>query len=143
MTNLVAIGHRNVCAVAVLCIAALGASPASGLQSSASDMLHDTGEDVHELVAIDGSGELVYLDFNAPLDSIVASLLRTSSYKWPYKAFETLVKKHGRSKVRAAIAEHLRTMSDHTLRESHKGAASDATSPLSELHLPRDTWLGQ
>lgn len=143
MTHLVAAGHRNVCAVAALCIAALGAEPASALQSHATDMLHDTGEDVHELAAIDGSGELVYLDFNAPLDHIVASLLRTSSYKWPYKAFETLVKKHGRSKVRAAIAAHLRTMSDRTLRETHKGAAQDSMSPLSEFRLPGDTWLGR
>lgn len=142
MTNLVAVGHLNVCAAAVLCIAALGASPASALHSGASDMLFDTGE-VHDLPAIDGSGELVYLDFNAPLERIVASLLRTSSYAWPYEAFETLVKKHGRSRVRAAIATHLRTMSDRALLMTHKGAAADTTSPLSELHLPGDTWLGR
>lgn len=142
MTNLVATGHLNVCALAALCIATLGASPAFALQTSANDMLRDAGE-VHDLPAIDGSGELVYLDFNAPLDRIIASLLRTSSYEWPYQAFETLVRKHGRSKVRAAIADHLRTMSDRALLMTHKGAASDTTSPLSELKLPGDTWLGK
>jgi hypothetical protein len=142
MTNLVAAGHLNVCALAALCIAALGASPASALQTGAAEMLHDAGE-VHDLPAIDGSGELVYLDFNAPLERIVSSLLRTSSYEWPYQAFETLVRKHGRSKVRAAIAAHLRAMSDRTLLQTHKGAASDSMSPLSELKLPGDTWLGK
>jgi hypothetical protein len=103
-------------------------------------MLRDTGE-VHDLPAIDGSGELVYLDFNAPLERIVPALMRTSSYQWPYNAFEMLVKKHGRSKVRAAIANCLREMPDRALLMTHKGAAADWTSPLSELKLPGDTWL--
>jgi len=140
MTNLVATGHLNVCALAVLFIAGLGAEQVAARQSDANVMVHDTG-DVLDLAAIDGSGELVYLDFNAPLDRIVAALLRTSSYDWPYQAFETLVKKHGRTKVRTAIANHLRAMSDHALLLSHKGAASDSTSPLSELRLPGDTWI--
>lgn len=135
-----AIGHLNVCALAALCIAGLGAAPASALQTDASDVIHDLAEDVHELAAIDGSGEQVYLDFNAPLERIVASLLRTSSYEWPYRAFEALVKKHGRTKVRAAVAERLRTISDRALRSAHRSAAADWMSPLSELHLPRDTW---
>ncbi len=140
MTNLVANGHLNVCALAALCFASLGANPAFALLTGANDMLRDTGE-VHDLPAIDGSGELVYLDFNAPLERIVASLLRTSSYQWPYNAFEMLVKKHGRSKVRAAIAAQLRTMPDRALLLTHRGAASDATSPLSEMKLPGDTFI--
>lgn len=140
MTNLVSTGHLNVCALAALCLASLGADPAHALLTGANDMLRDTGQ-VHDLPAIDGSDELVYLDFNAPLERIVPALLRTSSYQWPYNAFEMLVKKYGRSKVRAAIAAHLRAMSDRALLLTHKGAASDATSPLSELKLPGDTWL--
>jgi hypothetical protein len=139
MTNLVAVGHLNVCAVAALCIAALGSEPANALLSDASDMVLDTG-DVHELAAIDGSGEQVYLDFKAPLERIVASLLRTSSYQWPYSSFEALLKRHGRSKVRAAIADRLRATSDNALLIAHKAAAGNPMSPLSELRLPGDTW---
>lgn len=141
MTGLIATSHLNVCAVAALCIAALGSAPALALQTGATDMLQDAGDEVHELPAMDGSGEMVYLDFNAPLDRIVGALLRTSSYQWPYNAFESLVKRHGRSKVRSAIANHLRALSDRELLKTHKGAAADTMSPLSELHLPRDTWL--
>lgn len=105
-------------------------------------MLHDVG-DVYELPAMDGSGEAVYLDFNAPLDRIITALLRTSSYQWPYNAFETLVKKHGRTKVRTAISERLRAMSDRFLVLVHKAAASDPMSPLSELRLPGDVWASK
>lgn len=140
MTNLVAAGHFNVCALAAFCIAAFGAGPALALHTGAIDMLRDTGE-VHDLPAIDGTGDLVYLDFNAPLERIVPALLRTSSYHWPYSAFEMLIKKHGRSKVRAAIATHLRALRDTALLLTHKGAATDRTTPLSELKLPGDTWL--
>lgn len=140
MTTHVVTGHLNLCAVAALSFAALGTEPAAALLTEASDMVHATWE-VDELVAIDGSGEQVYLNFNAPLDHVIASLLRTSSYKWPYRSFETLLKKHGRSKVRAAIAEHLRAMADRALLETHKNASGDPMSPLSDLRLPRDTWL--
>jgi hypothetical protein len=140
MTTYVVTGHLNVCAVAALCIAALGTAPAVALQTDPSEMMHDNGE-VGELVAIDGSGEQVYINFNAPLDHLIASLLRTSSYQWPYRSFETLLKKHGRSKVRAAIVERLRAMADRTLLETHKEASGDPMSPLLELRLPRDTWL--
>lgn len=140
MISHVANGHLNVCAMAAICMAALAGSPAAALQSGTTDILRDTG-DVLDLPAIDGSGEAVYLDFNAPLPSVIAALLRTSSYEWPLMAFESLVKKHGRSKVRAAIADHLRAMSDAALLESHKGAAHDSQSPLSELRLPGDTWM--
>lgn len=140
MTSYGAAGHLSVCAVA-LCMAALASAPTFAREAGASDMLHETG-DVHELPAMDGSGE-VYLDFNAPLDRIVAALLRTSSYHWPYNAFESLVKKHGRSKVRTAIAEQLRAMSDRFLVRVHKAAASDPMSPLSELRLPGDAWASK
>lgn len=139
MATHVALGHWNVCAMTALCIAALCTAPAAALQTGASDMLQDVG-DVYELPAMDRSGELVYLDFNAPLDRIVTGLLRTSSYQWPYKAFETLVDKHGRTKVRTAIADHLRAMPDRFLVLVHKAAASDPLSPLSELRLPGDVW---
>ena len=140
MTPRVAAGHWSICAVVVLCLAELGGPPAHALQTSASDMLRDAGE-VHDLPAIDGSGELVYLDFNAPLARIVPALLRTSSYHWPASAFATLIKKHGRSTVRAAIADHLRALSDRALLSTHRDAASNTTSPLSDLRLPGDTWL--
>ena len=140
MTTHVVTGHLNLCAVAALCFGALGTAPVAALQTDASDMVHDTWE-VDELVAIDGSGEQIYINFNAPLDHLIASLLRTSSYEWPYRSFETLLKKHGRSKVRAAIAEHLRAMADLALRETHKGASGDPMSPLSDLRLPHDMWL--
>lgn len=135
----VASSRQTVCALAALCFAALGGPPALALQTGASDMLRDTGE-VHDLPAIDGSGELVYLDFNAPLERIVPALLRTSSYHWPSSAFATLIKKHGRSAVRSAIADHLRALSDSAVLSSHETAASDDASPLSDLRLPRDTW---
>src|SRR5262245_51936676 len=89
MMSHVAAGHLHICAqacAAALCFVALGAGPAQALVTGASDMLHDVGDEVHELPAMDGSGE-VYLDFNAPLDRIVGELLRTSSYQWPYNAF--------------------------------------------------------
>ena len=140
MMSLVAPGHWNMCALAALCVAALGSAPASALQTDASEILQDIGDEVYELPAIDGSGEQVYLDFNAPLDRIVPALLRTSSYQWPYNAFERLLRAHGRSKVRAAVAERLRHMPDKALMRSHKGAATDQFSPLSELRLPGDTW---
>lgn len=139
MTTLFTTSQVNVCAMAALCLAALGSAPANALLSGASDMLHDTG-DVLDLAAIDGSGEQVYLDFKAPLDRIVASLLRTSSYQWPYNSFDALIKRHGRSKVRAAIADRLRATSDNTLLLAHKAAAANSMSPLSELRLPGDTW---
>jgi hypothetical protein len=140
MMSMISTGHVNVCALVALCIAALGAAPALAVQTGASDMLRNTGE-VHDLPAIDGKSELVYLDFNAPLERIVPALLRTSSYQWPYNAFEMLVKKHGRSKVREAIATHLRALNDPTLLLTHKGAAMGWNNPLSELKLPGDTWL--
>ena len=141
MMRNVATGHLNVCAVA-LCIAALGSTPAFALQTGASDMLHDTG-DVDELPAMDGSGEMVYLDFNAPLDRIVTALLRTSSYQWSYNAFEALMKRHGRTKLRTAVAEHLRTMPDRFLVLVHKAASLDRMSPLSELRLPDYSWVSK
>lgn len=140
MTTRVASSRWTVCALAALCFAALGTPPALALHTGASDMLRDTGE-VHDLPAIDGSGELVYLDFNAPLERIVAALLRTSSYHWPSNAFATLIKKHGRSAVRAAIADRLRALSDPALLSTHRDAASNTTSPLSDLRLPGDTWI--
>jgi hypothetical protein len=145
MMSHVAAGHLHVCAQAcamALCMAALGSTPAQALLTGASDMLQDAGDEVHELPAMDGSGE-VYLDFNAPLDRIVGALLRTSSYHWPYNAFETLIKKHGRTKVRSAIADHLRTMSDRFLVLVHKAASGDPMSPLSELRLPGDAWASK
>jgi hypothetical protein len=140
MTTFVALGHWNICAMAALCIAALGAAPASARQSDAGEPLYDMAGQVHELPAIDGSGEQVYLDFNAPLERIVAALLRTSSYQWPYSAFDGLLKKYGRTKLRAAIADGLRRTPDRALLRAHKNAAADPMSPLSELHLPTDTW---
>jgi len=92
-----------------LVIAAMGTAPASARQSDPNEPLVDMARQVHELPAIDGTAEQVYLDFNAPLDRIVAALLRTSSYQWPYGAFDGLIKKHSRTKLRAAIAERLRT----------------------------------
>jgi hypothetical protein len=133
-------GHWNVCAMTALVIAAMATAPASARQSDPNEPLVDMARQVHELPAIDGTGEQVYLDFNAPLDRIVASLLRTSSYQWPYGAFDGLIKKHSRTKLRAAIAERLRKMPDRALLQAHRNAASDPMSPLSELRLPGDTW---
>ena len=105
MATHVALGHWNVCAMAALCIAALGTAPSFARQSDPNEPLVDMAGQVHELPAIDGTGDQVYLDFNAPLDRIVASLLRTSSYQWPYGAFDGLIEKHTRTKLRASIAE--------------------------------------
>jgi hypothetical protein len=126
--------------MAALFIAALGTAPASARQSDPNEPLLDLAAHVHELSAIDGTGEQVYLDFNAPLDNIVAALLRTSSYQWPYGAFDGLIKKHSRTKLRAAIADRLRKLPDRALLRAHRHAASDPMSPLSELRLPGDTW---
>lgn len=128
-------------AMIALSIGALGTAPAAALQTDASrDVTHEMAADVDELPAIDGSGQQVYLDFNAPLDRIVASLLRTSSYEWSYKAFETLLKKYGRTKLRAAVASRLKTIPDRNVVRAHREAAKDFISPLSELRLPADTW---
>lgn len=140
MATHVALGHWNLCAMVALFIAALGSAPVSARQSDTNEPLYDMAGQVHELPAIDGSGEEVYLDFNAPLERIVEALLRTSSYKWPYSAFEGLIKKHSRTKLRAAIGDRLRKMPDRGLRRAHRNAAADPFSPLSELHLPGDTW---
>jgi hypothetical protein len=126
--------------MAALFIAALVTAPASARQSDPNEPLVDMAGQVHELPAIDGTGEQVYLDFNAPLDNIAAALLRTSTYQWPYSAFDGLMKKHGRTKLRAAIADRLRKMPEQPLRRAHQNAASDPASPLFELHLPGDTW---
>src|SRR5688572_26592255 len=115
MATHVVLGHWNVWAMAALCVAALGAAPVSARQSDPTEPLFDLAGQVHELPAIDGTGEEVYLDFNAPLERIVAALLRTSSYQWPYGAFDALIKKHSRTKLRTAIADRLRKMPDRAL----------------------------
>ncbi|MBN8911151.1 MAG: hypothetical protein J0H65_03660 [Rhizobiales bacterium] len=140
MATHVAPGRWTICAVAALCVVALGMAPAFARQSDPNEPLVDMAGEVHELPAIDGTGDQVYLDFNAPLDRIVASLLRTSSYRWSYGAFDGLIEKHTRARLRAAIAEQLRKMPDGALRRAHRDAASDPMSPLFDLRLPGDTW---
>ncbi len=94
----------------------------------------------YALLAIDGSGENVRIDFGASLDTVVAALMRTSSYEWAYDEFERLLSRYGKPAVRAAVVAALRASSNRELLRAHRQAASDALSPLSELNLPADLW---
>ena len=87
----------------------------------------------HSLLAIDGTGDTVIIDFNAPLNKVVAALLRTSSYEWPYRDFERLVAQHGRGAVKRQVVETLSAIFNPAVRAAHEEAKNDPLSPLHDL----------
>jgi hypothetical protein len=87
----------------------------------------------YSLLAIDGTGDKVTIDFNAPLNKVVAALLRTSSYEWPHKEFERMVKRHGKAAVRREVLENLDAIFVSSVRAAHEEAMHDPLSPLNDL----------
>lgn len=100
---------------------------------SAGALVQPVGSRQYSRLAIDGTGDKVIIDFNAPLNKVVAALLRTSSYEWPYKEFERMVKRHGKAAVRREVLENLDAIFVSSVRAAHEEAMHDPLSPLNDL----------